>query len=251
MTGHELGNRPRFLLMEGGPAHRLEIRLGLMRANSRSLLGKPFLSIVATWVPLLLLSALQGNATGHLVPLSFLRDIAVHARFLLAVPILLLATPVLGPRIADAAGHFVESGLVPEEDYKRVDAAIALGLRWGDSAAAEIVLILLAYATTVANLTSTAVQVSTWYAVRTVSGIALTWAGWWFVFFCVPLMQFLILRWLWRLFLWAQFLWRMNRLKLRLIPTHPDQAGGWHSWAKRKSILELSFSRYRSPLPVS
>jgi hypothetical protein len=71
-----------------------------------------------------------------------------------------------------------------------------------------------------------AVHVSTWYAVRTDSGITMTWAGWWFVIFCVPLMQFLILRWLWRAFLWAQFLWRMNRLKLRLVPTHPDQAAG-------------------------
>jgi hypothetical protein len=39
-------------------------------------------------------------------------------------------------------------------------------------------------------------------------------------------MQFLILRWLWRLFLWAQFLWRIDRLKLRLVPIHPDQAAG-------------------------
>jgi hypothetical protein len=54
----------------------------------------------------------------------------------------------------------------------------------------------------------------------------MTWAGWWFVLLCVPLMLFLILRWLWRSFLWAQFLWRMNRLRLQLVPTHPDQAGG-------------------------
>ena len=71
-----------------------------------------------------------------------------------------------------------------------------------------------------------AVHVSTWYAVRTDSGITVTWAGWWLVLFCVPLMQFLILRWLWRSFLWAQFLWRMNRLKLQLVPIHPDQAAG-------------------------
>jgi len=75
-------------------------------------------------------------------------------------------------------------------------------------------------------LKSMAVHVSTWYAVRTVSGIAMTSAGWWLIIFCVPLMQFLILRWLWRSFLWAQFLWRMSRLNLQLVPTHPDEAGG-------------------------
>jgi hypothetical protein len=172
------------------------------------------------------LSALQGNAIGHLVPIAFLRDFAVHARFLLAVPILLLADPLLGPRFAEVASHFVKSGLVLEADFNRFDAAIELGLKWRDSGAAELVLLLLAYALTVSNLISTAVHVSTWYAVRTVSGIAMTWAGWWFVLLCVPLMLFLILRWLWRSFLWAQFLWRMNRLRLQLVPTHPDQAGG-------------------------
>jgi hypothetical protein len=28
------------------------------------------------------------------------------------------------------------------------------------------------------------------------------------------------------LFLWSQFLWRMSKLKLNLMPTHPDEAGG-------------------------
>ena len=42
---------------------------------------------------------------------------------------------------------------------------------------------------------------------------------------CVPLFRFLRLRWLWRLALWC-FLWRVSRLELRLVPTHPDRAGG-------------------------
>jgi hypothetical protein len=226
MTGPGLGNQRRFLLAEGGHSHRLEVRLGLIRGDSPSIIRRWFLPILVTWVPLLALSALQGNAIGHLVSIPFIRDFAVHARFLLTVPILFLAAPVLGPRFADAASHFVESGLVLEKDFGSFDVAIERGLRWRDSGAAELVLILLAYALSFVNLTSTAVHVSTWYAVRPASGTALTWAGWWLVIFCVPLMQFLLLRWLWRLFLWAQFLWRMNRLELQLVPTHPDQAGG-------------------------
>ena len=34
------------------------------------------------------------------------------------------------------------------------------------------------------------------------------------------------MRWLWRLALWCFFLWRVSRLELRLVPTHPDRAGG-------------------------
>jgi hypothetical protein len=225
MSASEPSRHRRFLITDGGPSHRLEVRLGLIRADPRGIVRRSFLCIFATWVPLLVLSAAQGNTIGRRVAMPFLGDFAAHARFLLAVPLLLAAT-VLGPWLADAASHFVDSGLVAAEDSKKFDAAIDRGLGWRDSGAAELVLVLLAYALSVVNLLSMAVHVSTWYALRTDSGIAMTWAGWWLVLFCVPLMQFLILRWLWRSFLWAQFLWRMNRLKLQLVPTHPDQAAG-------------------------
>jgi hypothetical protein len=225
MSGPAPSHHRSFLITDGGPSHRLEVRLGLIRADPSGMVRRSFLCILVTWVPLLVLSALQGNAIGHLVTMPFLGDFAAHARFLLTVPLLLAAT-VLGPWLADTANQFVDSGLVSPEDSKQFDAAIDLGLRWRDSGAAEFVLVLLAYALSVVNLISMAVHVSTWYAVRTESGITVTWAGWWLVLFCVPLMQFLILRWLWRSFLWAQFLWRMNRLKLQLVPIHPDQAAG-------------------------
>jgi hypothetical protein len=225
MSASEPSHHRRFQVTDGGPSHRLEMRLGLIRTDAPGIIRRSFLGILATWVPLLGLSALQGHATGRLVAIPFLGDFAVHARFLVTVPLLLAAT-VLGPWLADAAGYFVDSGLVAAEECGKFDSAIDLGLRWRDSIAAELVLVLLAYALSVANLKSMAVHVSTWYAVRTDSGITMTLAGWWFVIFCVPLMQLLVLRWLWRAFLWAQFLWRMNRLKLQLVPTHPDQAAG-------------------------
>ncbi len=226
MTDLASMKRRQFLLTEGGPAYQLETKVGLNRANSSAIIRRAVFSILLTWVPLLLLTVLQGTASGHLVEISFLHDFAVHARFLLAVPILLIAESILGPRLAHAANHFAESGLIAEEDIAGFDAAIESGLRWRDSILAEIVLVFLAYTITYIALVSMAVHVSTWYALRTSSGVSLTWAGWWFGLFCVPLFQFLSLRWLWRLFLWAQFLVRMDRLNLRLIPTHPDEAGG-------------------------
>jgi hypothetical protein len=216
---------PQFLLTAGGPAYRLEQRLGLIREKSPIVVRRAFLSLLLTWIPLLVLSALEKSAIGH-VPVPFLRDFAVHARFLLAVPLLLITENFLGPRLAQAAEHFVTSHLVTEEDYQGFDAAIEKGLRWRDSTLAEVILLVFAYIAAATSLGSMAVHVSTWYALRTESGISLTWAGWWFILICVPLFQFLTLRWLYRQFLWGQFLWRMSRLNLQLIPTHPDEAGG-------------------------
>ena len=47
----------------------------------------------------------------------------------------------------------------------------------------------------------------------------------------LPLFQFLLLRWYFRLFIWARFLWQVSRIELQLMPTHPDRCGGWASSA--------------------
>jgi hypothetical protein len=219
-ANHEL------VLTEGGPTYRIEKRLGTVRENAPRIVRRALLSICLTWLVLLALAAFQGFAIGHRVEVPFLRDFAVHARFLLAVPILLLAETIVGPRVAEAARHFVSSGVVVEEDYGKFETAVARGLAWRDSTAAEVIFVVVSYAVTAVNLRWTAVHVSTWSVLHNGSGASLTWAGWWLVFFCIPLFQFLSLRWLWRLFLWGQFLWRMTNLKLHLAPTHPDGAAG-------------------------
>lgn len=216
----------KFALTEGGPTYRIEKRLKLTRENSPLIVRRSIFSIAVTWVPLFLCSGVQGYAFGKRVPVPFLYDFSVHARFLLAVPLFFAAEVFLGPHLAEAARHFIESGLVIQEDFLRFDAAIEKGLKWRDSVLGEAILVLLAYGITLIALPTWAVHVSSWRAVQTDSGLVLTWAGWWLLIFCVPLYQFLTLRWLWRLFLWAQFLWRMNKLNLQLTPTHPDEAGG-------------------------
>jgi hypothetical protein len=48
----------------------------------------------------------------------------------------------------------------------------------------------------------------------------------WFGYVSVPIFQFLLLRWYFRLFIWARFLWQVSRIELSLVPTHPDSLGG-------------------------
>lgn len=220
-----LTSRP-FLLMEGGPLFHLEERVGLVKKNAPLKKKRAILAALLTWVPLLVLSALQGRAVGRLIPVSFARDFSTYSRFLFAVPLLLLAENMLGPRIAEAAAHFVDSGVVVEKDYKKFDNFVERGLQWRDSVIVEIVIAILSVVMSVVAFRSTAVHVTTWYATRSDSGTTLTWAGWWLIGFCMPLFQFLCFRWLWRLFLWFQFLDRVHTLDLQLFPTHPDQAAG-------------------------
>jgi hypothetical protein len=67
---------------------------------------------------------------------------------------------------------------------------------------------------------------STWDLLTTATGFRLTSAGIWNTFVAIPLYQFLLYRTFTRLFIWWRLLWAVSRLDLRLIPTHPDRAGG-------------------------
>ncbi len=226
MTVPERTASRELLPTERGPAYRIEERRALMEANSSRIVRRAFVSICLTWLVLLALAAFQGFAVGHSVPVPFLRDIAVHARFILTVPLLLLAENVVGPRLAHAAAHFISSGVVIEQDFSKFDLAVGRALALSDSTLVRFIFVVLAYAVSGLTVWSTSVHVSSWSVLRTGRDLSLTWAGWWLMLFCIPLFQFLTLRWLWRLFLWGQFLWRMSKLNLQLTPTHPDEAGG-------------------------
>jgi hypothetical protein len=215
-----------FLLMEGGPLFRLEKRVGLIKANAPLTIRRAILAATLAWLPLLILSLIQGVAYGDKVPVPFLRDFSTYSRFLLALPLLLLAEIILGPRIAESAAHFVTSGLVTPADYPKFDAEIADGLRLRDSTVAEIIILILAYVFNLWGRWYTTVHVSTWHTLREGDLTSTTLAGWWLILFSTPLFQFLMIRWLWRLFLWFRFLSHVRRLDLQLFPTHPDEAAG-------------------------
>jgi hypothetical protein len=86
-----LSSQAHFSLVGGGPTHRLQQRLGLITPESPHLARRAVLSMLLTWFPLLVLSAVQGRAIGHDVSIPFLYDFADYARFLAAIPLLILA----------------------------------------------------------------------------------------------------------------------------------------------------------------
>jgi hypothetical protein len=52
-------------------------------------------------------------------------------------------------------------------------------------------------------------------------------AGWLVVMRSLAaLSQFVLLQWYFRFIVWNEFLWEVSRLRLQLMPTHPDRRGG-------------------------
>ena len=57
----------------------------------------------------------------------------------------------------------------------------------------------------------TALDAETWYVIPR-RRIQVFVAGAWFSYVCLPVFQFLLLRWYFRLFIWARLLWQVSRI---------------------------------------
>ena len=101
--------------------------------------------MLITWLPLLLLSAWEGRAWWGDVEVPFLLNAEVHARFLLALPLLVLAELSVHLRMRRVVAQFLARDLVAVPDHPRVYAAIAAAMRLRNSLAAELLLIALIY----------------------------------------------------------------------------------------------------------
>jgi hypothetical protein len=213
-------------LLDGGPTHRLMERIGLLKLRAPELARGALVMALFGWLPLLVLAAIDGHLTRG-VPVPFLFDYGVHARQLFALPLLIVAEVVLGPRLGGAAARFLERGLVKPDEVPRFEQAVAQALRIRDSAVLEIAVLVLAYVGSFLTLAlAFSFQVSRWDLLITPTGPRITSAGIWNTFVAVPLYQFLVYRSLVRLFNWFGFLWTVAGLDLQLVPTHPDRSGG-------------------------
>jgi hypothetical protein len=217
-----------FSLVLGGPLFQL-LRRSHLSGNALELLQQRILVIsLLAWLPLLLLSALEGHALGGNVAVPFLLDIDVHIRFLLALPLLIVAELVVHQRMRFVVRQFLERNLIPESGLIRFEAAIVSAFRLRNSVLAEVLLIAFVYVVGVLIIWRQymALATATWYAAPTVEGSKLSFAGIWYGYLSLPLFQFLLLRWYFRLFIWTRFLWRVSRIEVSLVPTHPDRVGG-------------------------
>jgi hypothetical protein len=218
-----------FSLVLGGPLFQLLVRARLSGSTLQLAWRRVAAFVMIAWVPLLVLSAAEGNAWSmSSVEIPFLRDVEVHARLLVAMPVLIMAELFVHARMRPMLEQFLLRGIVGEADRPRFDAAIASALRWRNSVAAEILLILFVYVVGVGLVwrTQVALDGSSWYGSGVDGSLHPTGAGWWLGLVSLPLFQFLLLRWYYRFLIWARFLWQVSRLDLRLVPTHPDRCGG-------------------------
>ena len=217
-----------FSLVLGGPIYQLLRRSHLTDDALGHVQQRIIVISLFCWLPLLVLSALEGNVLGGRAAVPFLLDVEVYTRFLLATPLLIAAELVVHQRMRFVVKQFLERRLIPENAMKRFDAAIASVFRLRNSVLAEVLLFVFVYVFGVLIVWRhyIAIDTTTWYATPSAAGPKFSLAGMWFGYVSLPIFQFLLCRWYFRIFIWTRFLWQVSRIDLSLVPTHPDRVGG-------------------------
>jgi hypothetical protein len=217
---------PDFSLVLGGPLFQMFRRSHLTGPALELLRRRVIFFWFLCWVPLAILSLVEGHLLGG-ANFSFLRDVETQVRFLISLPVLILAEVVVHRRLWPVVKRFVERRIVSPEELPKFYAIVDSAMRMRNSVIAEIVLLVLVFTGGIwIWRNEVALDVASWYASPQGGQMHLTRAGSWFAFVSVPVFQFILLRWYMRMLIWFWFLLRVSRLKLQLLPAHPDRAGG-------------------------
>lgn len=217
-----------FSLTRGGLLDWLWQKTPLAGETRETVRHKIIALVVLTWPPLLLLSIAEGRGWGSSVTVPFLADVQVHASLLVALPLLIFAELIVQQRMRPKIGAFLGRGLIPDHARAQYDTALSRAMRLRDSMVAEVLIIGFVYIFGVGFMwrTQGAFDGPSWYGVRTAGVLQPSLAGWWLLLVSLPLFQFLLLRWYFRLLVWGRFLWHVSRIELVLQPTDPDRCGG-------------------------
>ena len=207
----------------GGPLHWLGRRLGLVRDGTDTTAIGLALGL-CLWLVLVVLALVEGLGR----ELFSIEAIGSHVRLLAAIPLLFLCETMIDPRFATFVRRMMRLRVVRASAQPALEVEVARVARWKEAWLPEaiflLVCVLLAQTTPNVNFFTYLSGIAGGLVPGAVGEAS--WTSQWYWSVCVPLFRFLWLRWLWRLALWCFLLWQMSRMELRLIPTHPDRAGG-------------------------
>ena len=210
-----------------GPYTWAQERLHLGRPGDAAVRRRMIAAATIALGPLLILAAVQGVLVGPTPAESLLYDIGSITRYLIALPVLLVAEWSYLPRLGQIIRFFPDSGILDDADQARYAALVSSLRGLMTSRVFGVVLLILSYtATLIIGPIYYPAAESTWVAPITAAGHRMSAAGWWRVLVSQPLFLIVVITLVWRMILWTVFLYRVSRLNLHLLPSHPDRRGG-------------------------
>lgn len=215
-----------YSIIEGGLFRKAQMKLGF--DNHQGLLA--LAGLCFAWVPLVILTTIDSTIYSG-VDIPLLNDVAMHARILIALPILILIRNVINIKTTAVIRYIAESLLDDEERQKFLAVKLPKMRKLACSSLTEGVILLIVLASVLSLIQSGAYgglqgSATSWKFVGLPADNVISLAGKWAAYISVPFFQFLLLQWLWRYIVWMMLLFHISRLPLKLRPTHADRSGG-------------------------
>ena len=175
----------------------------------------------------MILSTLQGLAFGDKTAIPFLKDFAVQTRFLVIIPLLIFAESSVDFRLKELTAQFFKSGILDEADLNQLQKIKKSILRLCESSWANLLIFLIVAINIFLRwqAAKTSFQ-NSWFFLPDHNTVSSSWAGIYFAFISLPVLQLLILQWIWRWVIWVVYFVKLSKLPIKLNPAHPDLAGG-------------------------
>ncbi len=215
-------------LFEGSFYGRVLGKLGIGGNSMKVQFARVLFFLVICWLPLAVITLFRHNFwTGHVTD-SFISNFDTQTRFLVSLPIFILAERIISPKLALTLNQFLTSGIVRKEDVGVFNQIIEKKSAFLRSARTDLVVLLICYVQTVFVIfyQKDYTSLLSWQTYIDEGVTRLNVAGIWSTLISRPILLFLFYRWLLRIIVWGVILKKISALDLDLYAIHPDQCGG-------------------------
>jgi hypothetical protein len=218
----------------------------LILSNDGNTRTRILLLVAIAWVPLVILSLIEGTLFATDITIPFVNDIVPYVRGLIVIPLLVMADNVIEPMMSRTLGYLQSSGIVPDSERQKLDSAADKMSRKMNSKFIQLILVILVVVVSWLlwsdyNFMWIDKGVTSWMLYIDDGIVDVGYAGTWFLLVTSPLVLFLLYRWLWRFLIWSIFLYRVSRIKLELYASHTDLAGGLGPIGGGQSLFVILF----------
>ena len=217
-------NSSDFTLSGGGPFHK-----ALRKLRIHNIKRAAVAALCMTWLPLVIITGIDGTLFSG-TQLPFLSDVAMQARVLVALPMLILIQFAIEVRVKAVLIYMIDT-LVKEDERDIIRYKVLPRARKLISSGLTELLLLLGVIISTISMVKGGVyggleEGTTSWMISADDKDSLSTAGHWAVLISIPIFQFLFASWLWRYIVWTTLLFRLSKPDLKILPTHADGAAG-------------------------
>ena len=201
-------------------------RIGLIPEKGLGILRRAVFFTALTWLPLVIWAQFEGKAINHQIDEPLLCHFANHARFLIAIPLMIIGEGMMHSVVTKLIPYFYTSGLIRDDQLDAFKQALRNCLSLRDSSIPWVVIAAIVFMSVILQPPYQAMHELNWANIGTPESFDLGFGGWWMVYVSRPIFFALVWVSLWRLVLMFLLFKRIAALDLEIVPTHPDRAGG-------------------------